>query len=258
MIKAAFFDVDGTLVPFGQKEISDSNIAALDSLRSAGVKVFVCSGRPRFLIRNLRDYPFDGYICCNGGVAYIGDEVIHSAPLDPEDIREAVRISDKLDFCCVAFTADYPALNLRTPIAERMMADINIHVDDSHSIEEAMKLPIYELTIFCSPEDERKYFAPAMKHSAYPRWNPCSMDVTPIGISKSEGIKKIAAHFGWDLSSLMCFGDGGTDIPMIEAVGYGVAMGNAAPDVKAAADYVTLSDTEDGIAHALRHYGLIR
>ena len=55
----------------------------------------------------------------------------------------------------------------------------------------------------------------------------------------------------------MAFGDGGNDIPIIEYAGIGVAMGNATPDVKAAADYVTGSVDEDGIISALRHFGVI-
>ena len=55
----------------------------------------------------------------------------------------------------------------------------------------------------------------------------------------------------------MAFGDGGNDIDMLKHVGYGVAMGNAADDVKQAADYVTTEIDNDGIAHALKHFGLI-
>ena len=55
----------------------------------------------------------------------------------------------------------------------------------------------------------------------------------------------------------MAFGDGENDIEMLRFVGVGVAMGNGGDAVKAAADYVTDAVDEDGIAKALRHFGLI-
>ena len=55
----------------------------------------------------------------------------------------------------------------------------------------------------------------------------------------------------------MAFGDGDNDISMIRYCKVGVAMGNASPDVKAAADYVTTDVTDHGIINALRHFGII-
>lgn len=76
-------------------------------------------------------------------------------------------------------------------------------------------------------------------------------------MSKAEGIDRMLARFGIGLDETMAFGDGGNDIPMLRHVGTSVAMGNAAPEVKQAADYVTTSVDDHGIARALRHFGLI-
>ncbi|MDE6867429.1 MAG: HAD hydrolase family protein, partial [Muribaculaceae bacterium] len=74
---------------------------------------------------------------------------------------------------------------------------------------------------------------------------------------KSRGLQAMADHFGFDMSETMAFGDGSNDIGMLKAAGIGVAMGNAAPEVKAAADYVTTNDSDHGIVNALRHFGLL-
>jgi hydroxymethylpyrimidine pyrophosphatase-like HAD family hydrolase len=55
----------------------------------------------------------------------------------------------------------------------------------------------------------------------------------------------------------MAFGDGGNDIPMLQHVACGIAMGNASDEVKAVAGYVTDSVDDDGLTNALRHFGLI-
>jgi hydroxymethylpyrimidine pyrophosphatase-like HAD family hydrolase len=59
------------------------------------------------------------------------------------------------------------------------------------------------------------------------------------------------------MSNCIGFGDGGNDTTMIKDCGIGVAMGNAIPELKSIADYVTSSVDEDGIANALRHFGII-
>lgn len=97
----------------------------------------------------------------------------------------------------------------------------------------------------------------SMPNSLAARWSPYFADVVAKGCTKAVGIDRIIEHYGIALEETMAFGDGGNDIAMLQHVGVGVAMGNAMDDVKASADYVTTSVDEDGIAVALRHFGLI-
>ena len=55
---------------------------------------------------------------------------------------------------------------------------------------------------------------------------------------------------------MIAFGDGYNDLSMLQLAGMGVAMANAAPEVRAQADYITLSNEEDGVAAALLHFGM--
>lgn len=59
------------------------------------------------------------------------------------------------------------------------------------------------------------------------------------------------------IADTMAFGDGGNDIAILRQAGIGVAMGNANDDVKAVANYITSSVDDDGIANALKHFGVI-
>ena len=91
MIKAIFFDVDGTLVSFKSHRIPDSTLEALDLARKKGIRLFVATGRQYYAIDNLGDQAFDGFITLNGGYCVVGDEVIYRHPIDPADIEAALQ-----------------------------------------------------------------------------------------------------------------------------------------------------------------------
>jgi hydroxymethylpyrimidine pyrophosphatase-like HAD family hydrolase len=64
-------------------------------------------------------------------------------------------------------------------------------------------------------------------------------------------------YYGLSLAEAMAFGDGGNDVPIVRDVGLGVAMENGCDELKAVADYVTLSVDDDGVEKALQHFNLI-
>lgn len=83
---------------------------------------------------------------------------------------------------------------------------------------------------------------------------PFFVELVPMGIDKAESLKRLLAIMGIGTENLMSFGDGYNDISMIKLAGMGIAMENAAQEVKEAADYVTLSNEEDGVAAALKRF----
>ena len=83
------------------------------------------------------------------------------------------------------------------------------------------------------------------------------VDVIPTNIGKESGITEVCRVMGYSPEEIMTFGDGLNDLGMLRMAGIGVAMGNGFPETFEAADYVTLSSDNGGIAHALKHFGLI-
>jgi hydroxymethylpyrimidine pyrophosphatase-like HAD family hydrolase len=81
-----------------------------------------------------------------------------------------------------------------------------------------------------------------------PRYIGYMCEIAPYGVTKWSGIQRLAAEWGVSVAQMCAVGDDVNDIPMIEAAGIGVAMGNAQPEVKAAADYIAPSHDEDGLA----------
>ena len=89
MIKAVFFDIDGTLVSFHTHRVSEATRQDIRQLRTQGIKVFIATGRHLQVINNLGDLEFDGYVTLNGSCCYIGH-------LPEDDSGDRLGTSDKV------------------------------------------------------------------------------------------------------------------------------------------------------------------
>lgn len=83
---------------------------------------------------------------------------------------------------------------------------------------------------------------------------PFFLELVPKGIDKAQSLLRLMAKINLTPADMIAFGDGYNDLSMLKLAGMGVAMANAAPEVRAEADYVTLSNEEDGVAAALEHF----
>ena len=85
---------------------------------------------------------------------------------------------------------------------------------------------------------------------------PFFLELVPKGIDKAQSLLRLLSKINLTPADMIAFGDGYNDLSMLKLAGTGVAMANAAPEVRAEADYVTLSNEEDGVAAALLHFGM--
>ena len=258
MIRAAFLDIDGTLVGFHEAEIRDEVLDALETLRRKGIRLYISSGRPKGLIRNLKDYPFDGYVTMNGSLVTLGGEVIYSVPLPKEAAVRIAEISCREGFAAVAFMADGMGINLQNDITARI--NKMIHVPDFPTIplvETVRENQVYQYTVYVTQEQLELYYLPYVPGTAWPRWHPDFIDAIPAEASKAAAIAKILERTGLKREEIIAFGDGGNDISMLQYAGIGVAMGNAEAEVREAADHVTADVDDDGLRKAFRHFGLL-
>ncbi|MBQ6254809.1 MAG: Cof-type HAD-IIB family hydrolase [Bacteroidales bacterium] len=258
MIKAIFFDIDGTLVSFGAPGMSDPLRDCLDELRAKGVKLFISSGRHVLVMNNINDYPFDGYIAMNGALTIFEGEVIDHHPLPVDISLQIARMTRERRVPCWSFADTVCGINFEDERTREVSRTLNFFPDRFLDLEEvARRHKVYQYTMYMTVEEERKYLHPVLKGVEYPRWHPYFADIVPGGLSKSYGASLIMERIGVGPEECMAFGDGGNDIPMLRHVGTGVAMANAPDEVKAAADYVTGPVDEDGVVTALRHFGVI-
>lgn len=257
MIKAIFFDIDGTLVSFRTHQISKATIDTLYELKSRGIRLFIASGRHLLIMDNLSGFPFDGYVCMNGSLIFDRGEMIYSRPLDSADADAVITLAEENRIPCVLFAEKEIVINCHTELTDRVFEMIHLPKPEPVSLLRYLGKPVSQFTIFIDRETEEKTLLPLLRHSVTARWHPEFTDIDPENISKAEGISRVIERYGIRREEVMAFGDGGNDIEMIEYAGIGVAMGNAASDVRSHADYVTSTVDEDGIVNAVRHFGLL-
>lgn len=261
MIKAVFFDIDGTLVSFKTHKIPESTLYALGVLRQKGIKIFIATGRSLNQMKRLKQLPqFDGYVLLNGNYCITDKyEVIFRNCIPAEDIERLAEFHKSHPFPVEFVYESYETMSETGDKVEQLWANVDMPVPPIVSMQDSRKTEVFQLGLFLSPEEERELnvverFMPGCESM---RWCDGFFDVVPHGCKKSGGINKIIAHYGIDLEETMAFGDGGNDIDMIQHAGIGIAMGDAADRVKAVADYVTTSVDEDGILKAFIHLGII-
>ncbi|MBP3203428.1 MAG: Cof-type HAD-IIB family hydrolase [Bacteroidales bacterium] len=254
-MKAIFFDIDGTLVPIGHKGMLPSTVAALDAARGRGIKLFVNTGRPRYFIDNLGNYPFDGYVCMNGGQAIYEGRTVYKRPLEPSDVRRIIDVAEENRLSCAAFAADRVRLNFHNDRERQVSASIHVGFDEVGPLDDMKEEEIFQFTIYCTVEEEKLFTG--LRNVIFPRWLDIFTDVDRADSSKASGMARVAELLGIPMSEVMAVGDGGNDLSMLQAAGVSVAMGNAVPEVQAAATFVSADAADDGIAVALRHFGLI-
>lgn len=261
-IRAAFFDIDGTLVPFLSDGAPASTLAALRALREKGVLVFVASGRPpRHLdfVHTQVPVPFDGYVLMNGQYCIdAGGRVLRSKALPRESFRTLLPYLEASGASSSFVELDYIYTNRISEALRKNYEKLGPKVkpDPIDDPARALTHDTYQLSAYISEEEEAEFLRhlPGCKAA---RWSPDFTDIIPEDGGKAVGVQAMLQHFGLTMDQAIAFGDGGNDMDMLRAVGIGVAMGNAGPQVKAAADYVTTDVEQDGIANALRHFGLI-
>lgn len=257
-VKAIFFDIDGTLVSFKTHRVPHSTLTALQSLREAGVKLFIATGRMLSMIGLLDGIPFDAYITCNG--AFCVDQnrnVIYADPIPAGDLAALADLLDRESIPVSFMSEEKITVNFVNERVCEAVDMIGLGTPQLCDVREAIRQTIFQICIYVNDEKAKMLMNEVMTHCAYSRWTPHFADVNARGNSKQTGVDRILAHYGLRIEETMAFGDGGNDIPMLRHVAMGVAMGNANDDVKTAAAYVTTSVDDDGISRALEHFKLI-
>lgn len=257
MIKAIFFDIDGTLIDHKTKMMPDSTKKALTLLQNNGIKVFVATGRSPINLDIVRkSFRFDGYLCCNGQYCFNDDRIIYEKYINNEDLKTLLPYinENNIPVLFAEVTRSYSNIhNHRLDLNAKHLNDDRYPIRNA---EDIVNQRIVQMMAYIDEKDDQEFlkYAPSCKSV---RWTSRFADIIPIDGGKNIGIDKIIEYYSISLDETMAFGDGNNDISMLKHVGIGVAMGNADETVKEASDFVTKSVNEDGIYFALKRFSLI-
>jgi Cof subfamily protein (haloacid dehalogenase superfamily) len=254
--KIVFFDLDGTLLN-EEKVVLESTKRAVHTLQEKGIYTAISTGRsPQMFDWLLDELNINSYVSMNGQHVMFEGEEIYSNPMDPEMLHDLASLA-KSKGHGLAYS-------------NHQMFKVN---EDNHPhiipCYESLKLgypsvepefykhsPIHQVQLYCERKDAQLYVERYSDHT-FINWGDYASDVLPKGSSKAVGVQKILEKLGIQKENSYAFGDGTNDFEMLAYVGTGIAMGNAVPELKDVADYVTTSCSENGILDGLINLGLL-
>lgn len=259
MIKAIFFDIDGTLKSFKTHSVPQSAIDGINRIKDKGIKVFIATGRYFKQIGDLNGLVFDGLITLNGAHCLNAkNETIFTNPVPREDIDALLRYQEETFlFPSIFITEKRELINYIDESVREISRLVDVPLSPIGKLSEADKSNVLQIDAFVSKEQENEILQTILTNCDASRWNPLFADVNIKGNSKQTGIDKFLEYYSIELSETMAFGDGGNDIQMLRHVAIGIAMGNAGNEAKQASDYITDSVDDNGILNALKHFGVI-
>ncbi|MBR2491244.1 MAG: HAD family phosphatase [Ruminiclostridium sp.] len=270
-IKLIALDLDATLLD-SRKKISPRNLAALERARQMGVLMVPVTGRPaQGLPQAVLDLPGLRYAVTSNGATirdWAEDRFLLEKHLTPETALAVLDTCRDFDMVREVFRegigyltqADYEILRDRyagTPMWEYVMGTRQVLPGSLEDFLRADTRPVEELFFLTGSIQEKEALRERLSdlpEIGFADPFPNDLEVMAGGIDKGEAFLWLLDHLGIDPSDTLAMGDGGSDIPLLRAAGIGIAMGNALDYVKEAADDVTASCDEDGVALALEKY----
>lgn len=259
-IKIIITDIDGTLYSHTKKEVPAGTIKAFKELQKNGYKVFLASGRNRYLIRKsgVLDYITpDGFITMNGANAIIDGKIIYRYPLPEQEVDMLIKFSKRLKFGLTLIEETEGHINY---VDERVISaheKFGTRFPQPRTFPDHYDRTIYQAIAFCDELDE-SLFLPHLRMCKSARWDTFAVDIMPKDSDKAKGVMAVLEYYDLKPENCLAIGDALNDIEMLNFAGLSIAMGNSKQEVKDASDFVTSDIDDDGWAKAMRHYGLIK
>ena len=260
--KIIVLDLDGTLTN-RDKVITPRTKEALMKAQEAGKIVVLASGRPTAgvepLAKELDLARFGSYILSyNGGMITNckTGEVIFSSLLPVESNKKIMDLAKEYGVDFLTYEGEEIITNNDQCVYAHKESKINhLPLRQVDNMEEHVNFPVAKFLLLDDGDYlatvEPKVKAAMGKNFAVYRSEPYFLELVPQGIDKALSLSVLLENIGMTREEVIAIGDGYNDLSMIKFAGMGVAMGNAQEPVKKAADYITLTNDEDGVAEAI-------
>lgn len=271
-IKLIAIDIDGTLLD-SNGELSIENKQAIAAAQKAGIQIVLCTGRPvqstQFFLEELDLLgAYDLVVTNNGGLiqeAQTG-KIIHEELLTRTDILDIYQLSQKLEMPINLIDLEYiyepphpkGVESIYTGGKARKANRLRFIPLDMTNLASDFK--VHQI-IISRPAQEIEAIIPQIPDTYHDKYTISKslatiLEFMPLNVDKGSALTILQQHFMLEPSDIMGIGDEANDLSLIQGAGLGVAMENGATTVKKAADYVTKSNDENGVAHAIRKFVL--
>lgn len=252
-----FFDIDGTIKPFG-KPPSSKTVEAVRILRRKGHLAFLCTGRPKWEIpSSVLSIGFDGIVGLAGAYVEAFGKILKVCTVSQATARNTIELILRTGADCVLQRWD-GACHLGSGNTRLLFGTV---LPSFCTAKQILAHPdCMRFSKFAFKADQ----LPLLQNEKYLKGKyilckcaPDSYEMLLQGITKAYGIHKVLTYLQHGMENTWSFGDSENDIEMFQATEFSIAMGNADDAVKSYAGDVTKSVKEDGIYFALKHYRMI-
>lgn len=264
-IRAAVFDVDGTLVPHGAAGPSEGTVAALRALQEKGIPVVIASGRARYTAQSVLGEGIrpDYFAAANGcDVTDAENRPIWNSRMTQAEMEALIGFFEErhipLEFLFSdayyayisyeLFRQEYEGGGTKTKgIAE--------HLRDGESRTRHLQdMPFAACTAMAKQDVKDFQSRFATLGLRFVCFQPDKYDILRANVDKSIGITHLLEHLGILWADTAVFGDGNNDAEMFRRAGFSVAMGDGTPEIRALASVVSAPAAQDGVARAVQTY----
>ncbi|MBM7604278.1 Cof subfamily protein (haloacid dehalogenase superfamily) [Metabacillus crassostreae] len=283
MKKLIAIDLDGTLLS-SNIDISKENIEAIQAAQEAGHIVMICSGRaPEDIKTVIGQTPLQCPVGGSNGTMVIADgKLLSEVSINKETAKHVATTLNENKFPFKVYTNK--GIYVASTWSERMLVFLEKNPDIASGLTEKEYKFMTEqpketdtIKIFTTIDDVlnnqdlsiQKFFVPTLsgkdeliaklkdtENISITTSGPFNIEIMDTNGHKGNGVKVMAEYFNIPIEDTVAIGDNFNDVPMLEVAGLSVAMGNADPTVKKMADVVTLTNNENGVAHAINKYVL--
>lgn len=263
--KLLVLDLDGTLTNT-RKEVTEHTRTTLIKAQEQGLKIVLASGRPTYGIAPLANLlqldKYEGYVLSyNGGeiIDWKTGELLYKNLLDPEVLPYLYQCANDNHFAIVTYDGEYVLTEY--PDDEYVLKEALLNVMKIKKVDnflKAVQRPIAKCLIVGEPTRlavlEKEMYNHLHDRMGVFRSEPYFLELVPKGIDKAQSLAVLLKEIGMTKDEMIAVGDGFNDLSMIKYAGLGVAMSNAQEVVKENADFITLSNEEDGVAHVVEKF----
>ncbi|MGL5382351.1 MAG: Cof-type HAD-IIB family hydrolase [Culicoidibacterales bacterium] len=256
-MKAIFFDIDDTLIDKESHTLPQSAIDTIHALSAQGHLIGIATGRARYFADwVIEQLPVQACVTINGQYVEYQNKKIYDNPIAPADLEATIAFCETHGFAYGCIGEHETKLSSKTG----EVASVLKHWFDRYDADPNFyqTTTIYQIWIFIPETHPANGTFPETANVRLVRFHELAVDVVPKMGSKANGLAHFLEHVNMKPEDLIVFGDGLNDLEMFDFAGTSVAMGNAHPELKQHATYVTTSVLEDGIAKAVAQLGLLK